>query len=296
MSPMENESTIRTKYIDDLSIAEAISMKQQVRIKPSDSIPYCNTYRERTGHILIKEDCVMTSHIRSLEEFASLHQMKVNAEKTKMVLFNPMKSIDVSPLGFKIDGKEIGSVEEFKLLGVMLSSNLSWNSHISYIIRKANSRVWTVKRMSDRGVAPEILIRIFELHVRSLLEYMAPAFTGAVSKKNIISIERVQKRHLRCILGRNVFKNRSYLEVCKAFGFETLEQRRTDLCITFVKRSIKDHPDLFPTVEQGRKTRLSPHSFLVVPKLGRSRSTRYENSARVFLPNLYNSHLLSKRQ
>ena len=52
MKPMEHESTIRLKYIDDLSIAEAISMKDQTHVKPQDSIPYCNSYRERTGHIL----------------------------------------------------------------------------------------------------------------------------------------------------------------------------------------------------------------------------------------------------
>ena len=31
----------------------------------------------------IKEDCQMTNHIRSLEEFASIHQMKINTDNDK---------------------------------------------------------------------------------------------------------------------------------------------------------------------------------------------------------------------
>ena len=56
MAPMENGSTIRVKYVDDLSVGEAISMIQQVEQIPQKH-SYCNTYRERTGHGPIKKDC-----------------------------------------------------------------------------------------------------------------------------------------------------------------------------------------------------------------------------------------------
>ena len=173
---METESTLRLKYIDDLSFAESISMNKKVEKKPFSLTPTCNTYRERTGHTLIKEECEITNHITSLEQFSQINQMKINTSKTKMVLFNPMRSVDVSPLGFTINGDEIGSEEEFKLLGLKLSSNLSWNSHINYIIKKANSRIWTLIRLKNNRVATHFLIRMYKLWVRSLFEFMAPAF------------------------------------------------------------------------------------------------------------------------
>ena len=214
----------------------------------------------------------MSNHIRSLEEFASIHQMVINTKKTHMVLFNPMKSIDVSPLGFKINGEEIGSVEEFKLLGLMLSSNMSWNAHIDYIIKRANSRIWTINRMKNRGVSNEILIRMYRLRVRSLLEYLAPVFTGALSQNHKVRIERVQKKYFRCIFGKDIFKNKSYSEVCKLLCMETLEQRRIMLCITFVKRSLKQHPDLFPTAHHSKETRFS--HLNLVSKLSKTLSSQ----------------------
>ena len=90
---MEHQSTIRLKYIDDLSIAEAIPMDKKVKVRHQSTTPYCNTFRERTGHTLVKEDCEITKHIESLEQFAQINQMKINAGKTKMVLFNPMRRI-----------------------------------------------------------------------------------------------------------------------------------------------------------------------------------------------------------
>ena len=80
-------------------------------------------------------------------------------------------------------------------------------------------------------------------------------------------------------------------EVCKLLCMETLEQRRIMLCITFVKRSLKQHPDLFPTVHHSRETRFSHQGHLIVPN---SKSKRFQNSARLFLPKLYNSHLKRK--
>ena len=147
-----------------------------------------------------------------------------------------MRSVDVSPLGFKINGEDIDSTEEFNLLGLMMTSNISWDAHIKYIIRKANSRMWTIIRMRNSGVSVQILFEMFQLRVRSLLEYMCPACSGALSKQHILSIERVQKRYIKYIVGNSIFRQSSYLEICQKFEMDTLEQRRNELCLTFVKR------------------------------------------------------------
>ena len=143
--------------------------------------------------------------------------------------------------------------------------------------------------MRDRGVATEKLFQIYELRVRSLLEYLAPCFTGALTQAQIRSIERVQKRYFRCILGKEIFKNSSYIDVCKTLGLETLQERRNGHCVTFVKRSLKNHPGLFPTA--GKTTRLNKNAPLLVPNF---KKRRYEKSARLFLPKLYNSYFTLK--
>ena len=173
----------------------------------------------------------------------------------------------------------------------MLSSNLSWSSHINYIIKKANSRIWTIIRLKNNRVPPHTLIKIYQLRIRSLLEFMAPAFTGALTLNHIKSIERVQKRYLRCIFGQGIFLNKSYVDVCKSLGIKTLQERRNSMCLKFVKRSLKHNPSLFPVASNHKGTRQGKFSLL---KVAQCKTKRYANSARVYLPRLYNLSLIKK--
>ena len=50
--------------------------------------------------------------------------MKINCKKTKMMVFNPGVSRDYLPR-FKLDDEELKVVEEIKLLGVVIRSDLS---------------------------------------------------------------------------------------------------------------------------------------------------------------------------
>ena len=76
-------------------------------------------------------------------------------------------------------------------LGVIVDSSLKFNSHISYIVAKANSRASLIhKCFVSRN--PEILLRAFKVYVRPLIEYAkcvwSPHYNYAIDK-----IEAVQK-------------------------------------------------------------------------------------------------------
>ena len=63
--------------------------------------------------------------------------VQINKRKTKEMVITSSHSVGLSvPLIPKIE-----RVETFKLLGTVVSSDLKWNSHIAYVIPKANSRI-----------------------------------------------------------------------------------------------------------------------------------------------------------
>ena len=66
--------------------------------------------------------------------------MKLNLTKTKVILFNPCKKIDFSP-NIQIEKKEIESVDEIKVLGVIVSKDLKWSKNIQAIIQKTYKRL-----------------------------------------------------------------------------------------------------------------------------------------------------------
>ena len=51
--------------------------------------------------------------------------MKLNFKKTKLITFNPCRTKDFMP-EISLDGNEIEVVDEIRLLGIILRSDMKW--------------------------------------------------------------------------------------------------------------------------------------------------------------------------
>ena len=72
--------------------------------------------------------------------------MKINFPKTEFLLFNPTKIYDFVP-ELTMEGHEIETVEEMKLLGLIVRNDLSWSSNMEEITKKGYQRLWMIKRL-----------------------------------------------------------------------------------------------------------------------------------------------------
>jgi hypothetical protein len=161
--------------------------------------------------------------------------MKLNYKKTKLMLFNPGKVRDFMP-HFSIDGNEIELVEETKLLGVIVSSNLSCSSNVDYIIKRCNSKLWILRRLKKLGADNEDLKEIYISQIRSILEFAVPVWHSSITGEERLKLERVQKSALHIILSD---RYKSYRFARKALDLETLHTRRQKLCKKFARKSFK---------------------------------------------------------
>ena len=50
-----------------------------------------------------------------------------------------------------VDGKELSVISSAKILGVTLSSDLTWNDHVNEAIRKANKRLYFLHGSSQES-------------------------------------------------------------------------------------------------------------------------------------------------
>ena len=84
--------------------------------------------------------------------------MKINIEKTKVVLFNTARKYDFMPK-LTIDGiTHLEVVEEFRLLGINIMSNMSWQANTDSMCQKGFSRLWMLKRLKKlRASQSEII-------------------------------------------------------------------------------------------------------------------------------------------
>ena len=68
------------------------------------------------------------------------------------------------------DDNELEVVDTTKLLGVMCSSTGKWNEHIKCLTKKANTRLYFVRRLKNLGASVQTLKETFVLFVRPILE------------------------------------------------------------------------------------------------------------------------------
>ena len=131
---------IHLKYVDDLSIAESIPLKEKVIPAPCDrQLP--DPFRARTGHQLVPEKSEVLKKINDIKEYASKNYMKINVSKTKFMVFNTCKNMDFLPTTV-IDGEQINLVEEMKILGVIISSDLKFTKNTTNTLSKEHSSVY----------------------------------------------------------------------------------------------------------------------------------------------------------
>ena len=225
------------KYVDDLTIAEAINIKSQIKFSdnPNQELPI--PYHLRTGHVLPHDDSLVCKELTNILSYSDEHEMQVNTKKTKVMLFNQSRTVDIQP-EIILNNVEIEMREEMKLLGVVLTSNLKWKRNTEYITQRGYSRLWILKRLKKLGCPIEVLVDSYIKQVRCILETACPVWHSALTQADSRAVERVQKSAIAIILGEHYT---SYESALDNLELSTLDERRDTLCPNFALKSAS-HP------------------------------------------------------
>jgi hypothetical protein len=164
------------------------------------------------------------------------NSMKINKKKTKVMLFNLCKAWDFMP-DLTLDNQELEMVEEVRLLGVVVRSDMKWSSNTEQMLTKAY-RLWSMRRLKGMGASVEDLKDVYLIQVRSVMEFAVPAWNDALTQADGKDLERIQKTALHIMLGGDY---KDYGTALDIVGLESLEARRKKLSLKFERKSVK-HP------------------------------------------------------
>ena len=208
--------------------------------------------------------------------------MKLNVKKCKFMVFNPTQNHDFEP-DLEIEGSQIETQDEMKLLGLTVSNDLSWKSNTAQMVTKAYKRLWMVKRLKNHGASLGDLTEIYTKQIRSILEFGVPVWNSGLTKAESAEIERVQKAFLNIALG---IKYHTYENALEVANIECLETRREKLCRTFARKSQRNpkHCDWFKSNEYTHNTRSSKPDL----KVPLHRLARFRDSPIPYLTRLLN--------
>ena len=228
--PMRN---IHLKWVDDMTVAECINLKDSLVETTTHVHPV--QFHERTGHSLPEASSSIQELLNELLVYSESNQMKINSQKTMAILFNKSKKYDFLPQLRIGDSDPLKVVEELKLLGVLVSSDLSWAANTRAMCSKAYSRLWILRRLKPLGVSQLELLDVYEKQIRCILEYASPVWTGGLTKNEVNQIERVQKAAFAIILGNQYT---SYAKALDTLKRPSLETRRKDINTRFAKKCL----------------------------------------------------------
>ena len=224
------------KYVDDLALVEAVNLTNQLTLVSPENRPLPDTYRARTGHTLRVESSKVYEQLKNTVSYAENNKMKINLSKTKLILFNPCVSKDFMP-EMVIENTRFELVEQIKLLGVVISSDLSWSANTQYITDRCNSKIWMLRRLKRLGASQEDLLDVYSKQIRSVTEFAVPVWNSSLTGNDIASLERIQKIALHVILGEQY---QSYSAALKTTGLIKLSERRKKICLKFAKRALNN--------------------------------------------------------
>ena len=147
---MKTVNQIHLKYVDDMTLAEAIDLPSNLVQVPDKDRPLPDMYHARTGHVLPVQNSRVFRLLQKTEEYARENDMLINYNKSKVMLFNPCHNVDFMPeLEFGTDQLEL--VEEMRLLGVVLRSDMKWYSNTESIVKRASTKLWVIQRLKRTG-------------------------------------------------------------------------------------------------------------------------------------------------
>ena len=75
-----------------------------------------------------------------------------------------------------INGDALEVVDSVKLLGLNISSDLTWNIHINEILKKASKRLYFLLQLKRAKVTRTDLGLFYSSCIRSIMDYALPAY------------------------------------------------------------------------------------------------------------------------
>ena len=185
---------------------------------------------------------------------------------------------------FEIGGNEIELVEEMRVLGLIIRSDLKWSSNTESMVVKGYKRLWMLRRLKQYGANSEELVDVFIKQIRSVMELAVPVWQSSITMQERCDIERVQRAALNIILG---YRYTSYKEALELFNLDSLEDRRKKLCSKFVNKAVKHEKfqNWFKVNKTRSRTRQEQPRYCHV----RARLCRYQKSPLSYLTEILNS-------
>ena len=214
------------KFIDDASFMEILNM---LSIGISSFNTKITVPTDIIDNYIPPENLKTSDYLSKISDWTDRNMMALNTDKTKYMIFNFCSSLQFQTRLYVKDSL-LSQVKQSKLLGVIISDDLTWTANTAFIVKKAYKRMIILKKLYEFKVNIYDLIHIYIMYIRSILEQNSVVWSSSITNAESASLERVQKCALRIIL-KGEYNN--YSNALSVTSLPTLVERRENLLHRF---------------------------------------------------------------
>ena len=139
--------------------------------------------------------------LRKLAKWCAKWRIKLNPEKTKVIIFSRSPLARKSEPILKLYGERLKIYPQVKFLGITFDSKLTFQKHFEEILGRCNTRYHRVRLIVNKkwGPSPSTTLQIYKQCVRRIFEYGSLS-TITMSDIIISKIQRLQNKFIRLAL------------------------------------------------------------------------------------------------
>jgi hypothetical protein len=161
-----------------------------------------------------------------------------------------------------INNKEIEVDPCATLLGLSISNDFKWNTHVENVCKKVSSRLYFLRQLKQAKLPSKDLLLFYVTCIRLVAEYVCVVFHDSLPKYLSDYLKKLQKRACRIIL-----PGHSYENAFNELSLTSLANRRQNLTNKFFKTIVNEHKNklyhLLPTLNHSEVSLRVRRQFLV---------------------------------
>ena len=248
-------------YINDLCNVK-VSDDFKISLYADDTAVFCKSETINQLEIMLQNQCNLISN------WISLNRLRLNEDKTKVMLFGPKKKVERHELNIYFSGKKIEFVKHFKYLGVILDINLNWSMHVKSLVNKVTRAIGSIHRVRQY-ISHKNMINLYHSLILPHIDYCCITW-GLRSKLVIDRLQKFQNRFIRMLF------HLSYTTSAKPYiirlEWQTIEERiKYQFCLMVFKILNRQAPNYLNRILSIRSvsyaTRHATSTRLIVPQV-----------------------------
>ncbi|KAI4885966.1 hypothetical protein NFI96_009926 [Prochilodus magdalenae] len=144
------------------------------------------------GRITGGDEAAYRKEVDSLVAWCTKNNLTLNTDKTKEMIVDMRKERRPHQPLF-IRDLEVERVSSFKYLGVHISDDLTWTLNTTYVLKRAQQRLYFLRRLRKFGMSPRILSNFYSCIIESILTSCITVWYGSTTVKDRKRLQRVVK-------------------------------------------------------------------------------------------------------